>query len=122
MSKLRVNRLNSLLKEVINDVIRKDVNNPNISEFLTVTRVDISRDLKHAKVYISVISNDKEKLRTLEALQSASGFISIKASKQVVMRFFPSLKFFIDVSVDNQMRVEKLIKEIKYTTDDKSEE
>ncbi len=112
MSKQRIDRLNSLLKEVISEVIHKDVDNPDVGEFVSVTRVDISKDLRHAKVYISVIGDNETKQNTLKALNSASGFIGINASKKVVMRFFPSLRFIIDDTVDKVMRIEELLKKI----------
>ncbi|MCB1136096.1 MAG: 30S ribosome-binding factor RbfA, partial [Chlamydiia bacterium] len=79
----RTDRLNSLLKEVISDVVRLQVKHPHVSKFLTITRVDITRDLRHAKVYVSVIGEDKARNETLEALNQAAGFIAITASKQV---------------------------------------
>lgn len=112
MAKQRIDRLNSLLKEVISEVIRRDVHNPHVSEFVTVTRVDISKDLHHAKVYVSILGTQQEKTTALEALQSAAGFIGVVASKKVVMRFFPALRFVLDDSVDKQMRIEDLLKEI----------
>lgn len=109
----RTDRLNSLLKEVISEVIRKNVRNPDVQELVTVTRVNISKDLHHAKVYISIIGKPEEKWKTLKALKSAAGFISINASKKVVMRFFPELKFILDDSADRHMRIEQLLGEIK---------
>ena len=76
MPKQRTDRLNSLLKEVISEVIRKDVKNPHVNEFVTVTRVDVTKDLHHAKVYISVIGDDHVKKESVEALQNAAGFIA----------------------------------------------
>lgn len=118
-------RLNSLLKEVISDVIRKQVRNPHINELLTVTRVDITSDLHYAKVYVSVIGTDIDKQETLKALQTASGFIAVNASKEVVMRYFPELTFKLDDSVDKHMRIEKLLQELsaeKQSRADKEEE
>lgn len=112
MVKNRTHRLNSLLKEVISEVIRKQVRNPNIPELITVTRVDITKDLKHAKVYISMIAEDQEKNLAIKALQTASGFIGRIASKMVVMRYFPSLRFHLDNSVDMHMRIEEVLTEI----------
>lgn len=112
MAKQRIDRLNSLLKEVISEVIRKDVRNPNVNELITVTRVDITKDLRYAKVYISVIGLDEEKAKTLKALQTAAGFIAVNASKKVVMRYFPTLTFKLDEGVDKHMRIEKLLGEI----------
>lgn len=112
MAKQRTDRLNSLLKEVISEVIRRDVRNPHVNELLTVTRVDITKDLHYAKVYISVIGTPEEKANTLNALQSAAGFIAVNASKKVVMRYFPSLTFKLDDAVDKHMRIETLLNEI----------
>jgi len=109
----RTDRLNSLLKEVISEVIRKDVRNPHVKELLTVTRVDITKDLHYAKVYISVIGDDQAKAETLAALQSAAGFIAVNSSQKVTMRYFPALTFKLDDSVEKQMRIAKLLDDIK---------
>ena len=112
MSSRRCDRLNSLLKEVISEVVFRQVKNPHISELLTITKVDISKDLHHAKVYVSVIGEEKVKIQTLATLNQASGFISTTASKKVTMRFFPQLKFILDDSVDKHMRIDSILKEI----------
>lgn len=109
MAKQRTDRLNSLLKEVISEVIRKDVRNPHMSQLVTVTRVDITKDLHHAKVYVSIIANDEQKKETLVALESAAGFIAVNASKKVVMRYFPELRFILDDSVDKHMRIQEIL-------------
>ena len=108
----RQERLNSLLKEVISEVIRRDVRNPHVNAFVTVTGVDISADLHYAKVYISVIGTDAVRAETIEALESAAGFIAVHASKKVVMRYFPTLTFHLDTSVDQQMRIDSLLGKI----------
>lgn len=108
----RTKRLNSLLKEVLSEVIYKDVRNPNIAQFTTVTEVDISKDLRHAKVYISVIGTEQERKGTVEALENSAGFIGVLASKKVVMHHFPTLTFFLDTSVDKQMKIDSLLKGI----------
>lgn len=112
MTKKRVERLNSLLKEVISEVVRKDVRNPHVANLITITRVEISSDIKHAKVFISVIGSDQEKNETLDALQSAAGFIAVHASKKVVLRYFPVLTFKLDTSVDKHLRIDELLHQI----------
>lgn len=109
----RTKRLNSLLREVISEVVREDVNNPKVSKLVTITEVDITKDLHHAKVYISVIGDDTEKKDTLDALQSASGYISVLSSKKVVMRHFPQLTFKLDESVDKHLRIESVLQKIE---------
>lgn len=113
MVKNRIARLNSLLKEVISEVIHRDVRNPHVNQFVSVTSVDITSDLQHAKVYISIIGTQKEKEETIKALQSAAGFIAILSSKKVVMRYFPALTFKLDTTVEQQMRIDALLDQIK---------
>lgn len=111
--KKRTDRLNSLLVEVLSEVIRKDVRNPDVHPLVSVTHVDITNDLQHAKVYVSVIGTNEEKQATIEALASAAGFIAIHASKKVIMRHFPALTFHLDTSVDKHLRIDTLIEEIR---------
>lgn len=108
----RIDRLNSLLKEVISEVIREDVKNPHVSNLITITRVDISKDIHHAKVYVSVIGDPAQKEESINALNSAAGFIAVRASKKVVLRFFPELIFRLDDSADKHYRIETLLNEI----------
>ena len=112
MEKKRIKRINSLLKEVLSEVILKEVKDPRMASLISVTSVDISADLHHAKVYISIIGSNKEKDQTLEALESAAGFIGINASKKVTLRYFPTLVFKLDTTVDEQMHIEDLLDKI----------
>jgi len=105
MEKKRTKRLNSLLKEVLSEVILHELKDPRVSPLVTVASVDITNDLHYAKVYISVIGTDKEKRETLEALESAAGFIGVSAAKKVVMRYFPVLTFKLDTTVEEQMKI-----------------
>lgn len=113
MTKNRIPRLNSLLKEVISEVIHREVRNPLVHTLITVMQVEVSGDLQHAKVHISVIGNEKEKKDTLQALQSAAGFISVLASKKVDLRYFPTLTFKLDTSVEKQMKIDALLDKVK---------
>lgn len=110
--KVRIKKLNSLLQEVIAEVIQRDVRDPRIHAFTSITKVDLSNDLQHAKVFVSVLATDKEKKETMDALQSAAGFIAISASKKVVMRYFPALIFKLDTSVEEHLRIEKVLEKI----------
>jgi ribosome-binding factor A len=113
MIKKRLKRLNSLLKEVISEVISKDLANPKVSSFISVTEVDIAADLHSAKVSISVIGSEIDKKNTIDALNKSSGFISSHASKKVVMRYFPTLSFQLDTSVDKFMKIDAILKDIE---------
>ncbi len=108
----RIDRLNSLLKEVIAEVVMREVRNPKVNTLVTIKKVEITRDLHHAKVYISLLGSDSEKQNTLKALQSAAGFISTQAAKKVTMRYFPQLTFHLDDTLDDEIRIHTLLEQI----------
>jgi ribosome-binding factor A len=109
MKNNRIVRLNSLLKEVVADVIRKHVRNPHISRLFTVMRAEITKDLRFADIYVSVMDDEDMKKKTIDALQSAAGFVAVQSSKQVVLRYFPALTFKLDDTVDKQMAIENIL-------------
>ena len=113
MKKNRLERVNSLLKEVIFEVIQREVKNPHINTFVTVTKVETSADLHHAKVSISLLCPEPEKAKIIAALQSAAGFIAVHASKKVELRYFPELIFKLDNSLDEFIRIQEIIGKIE---------
>lgn len=121
----RTDRLNSLLKEVLSQVIRHELHHINISLMTVITRVEITKDLHQAKVFISVLGDEAEKKRNLETLQQAAPYIGSIASKKVVLRYFPHLTFLLDEGIENQNRVQELLEAIeqeKKTRPDTDEE
>lgn len=113
MKDKRVKRLNSLLREVISEVLTKQVKNPNISKLTTIIDVEMTADGRYAKVFITVIGTDEEEKATLDALNQAAGFISVNAAKKVVLRYFPTLEFKLDTSVEKHMKIDKILTDIK---------
>lgn len=116
----RTDKLNSLLQQVISEVILHDVKNPHVGQFISITKVEITKDLRHAKVFVSVIGDNKIRENSIIALQSAAGFIAVHASKKMVIRHFPELHFKLDDTVDKQMRINAIISDI--TNERKSRE
>ncbi|MBP7074959.1 MAG: 30S ribosome-binding factor RbfA [Rhabdochlamydiaceae bacterium] len=108
----RTDRLNSLLQEVIAEVIMREIRNPKISKLITIKKVEITKDLHYAKVYVSMLGSDLEKKETLKALKSAAGYISTRAAKKVVMRYFPSLTFHMDDTLEDEIRIHSLLEKI----------
>ena len=91
----------------------REVKDPRMAEFVTVTSVEITNDLHYAKVYISVLGDVEKRTQTLQALQSAAGFIAVHASKKVVLRYFPALTFKLDQAVEKHIRIESLLSQIQ---------
>jgi len=113
MKKQRLDRVNSLLKEVISEAIHKDVSNPHVTSFVTVTRVETSADLHRAKVFVSILAPANEKEKILSALQISSGFIAVTASKKVQLRYFPHLIFILDTAIDKYMKIENILQKVE---------
>lgn len=113
MKKNRLARVNSLLQEVIFEVIQKEVRNPNVNLFVSVTKVETTADLHHAKVFISLIGTEAEKAKVLDALQRTAGFIAVQAAHRVCLRHFPTLTFRLDTSADEHMRIETILSDLE---------
>lgn len=110
----RIQRINSLLKEVISEVLQRDLKSHDLPEFITITEVETSKDLRHAKVYFSLIEDDRDKkLATVDLLQERAGAIAVLASKKVTMRYFPSLTFKLDESLDEYLKIDSLLRGLK---------
>ncbi|MCE5313284.1 MAG: 30S ribosome-binding factor RbfA [Nitrospiraceae bacterium] len=107
----RSQRLNILIKEEMADIIMRRVKDPRLG-FVTVTDVEMSEDLKLAKVYVSVF-REEERDMTLEILNSAKGLIRSELAKRVRVKFIPALDFRIDKSVEHGDKIDRLLKEIK---------
>jgi ribosome-binding factor A len=108
----RLKRINSLLKEVISEVIRKEVKRSDVSELFTILDVDVTKDFRYAKVSLSVIGSEEEKQKTLKALNEAASFIAFHSSKRVVMHYFPELRFELDNSTDKHMHIDSILNKI----------
>ncbi len=110
----RSQRVSDLLRQEIADIIMRKVKDPRLG-FVTVTGVDLTDDLKVARVYISCLK-DEEKEASLEILNAAKGFIRGEVAKRIRMKVLPSLEFRFDESVGYGDRIDKLLKEIKGNT------
>jgi len=107
----RSQRVSDLLREEVADIIMKKVKDPRLG-FVTVTGVDITDDLKMAKVYISILK-EEDRETTLDILNSARSFIRSEVAKRVRMKSIPSIEFRIDESIEYGSRIEELLREIK---------
>jgi ribosome-binding factor A len=107
----RTERLNRLIKEEIGFII-KYLKDPRIG-FLTVLDVELSKDLSIARVYVSVYGDTDVKNKTMEALESAAGFIRGELAVRVRLRSIPELRFIYDKSEEIRDRIFSLLKEVK---------
>lgn len=114
----RVAKANSLLQKKIAEIIEKDVNDPRLSgQLVTVVKVDISPDLKYAKVFVSIFGAQEAQI-TLDALNSASGYIRKTLAHKIEFRNLPNLHFVQDTGAEYSQKIEGILKNISYSSND----
>ena len=107
----RPGRLSEVMQQELSDILRKQVKDPRIAEFCTIMRVDVSKDLRHAKVSVSIMGDEVQQKNTLIGLKNATGFIRREIGQRIGLRHTPELLFMLDRSVDYSFEIEHLIKE-----------
>src|SRR3982074_2669465 len=118
MASGRMRRVNEAMRAVLSDAIAKDLQDPRVG-FVTVTGVKTSPDLRHARVYVSVLGDDDTREASLVGLRSAHGFLQSRGASQLTLKPTPALTFAYDSSVDRGMRITELLAETSATTDDR---
>jgi ribosome-binding factor A len=101
-------RVDEAMRVVLSDAISKELQDPRVG-FVTVTGVKTSPDLRHARVYVSVLGDADARGASLEGLQSAHGFLQARVAGTLRLKHTPSLSFIYDESVDTGMRISELI-------------
>lgn len=108
----RVGRLSEEIKKEVSQMIFEEIKDPRISSMTSITDIEVSKDLRYAKIYISVYGSDDEKKNTLEGLKSATGFIRHELGKRIKLRYIPELIFEIDNSIEYGAHISKILKDL----------
>ena len=109
----RKERIEELIKRIIGDMLLTEIKDPRIG-FTTVYRVEVSRDLSVADVFISVIGYNVQKKKTIAGLNSASGFIRSRVGDHVKLRQTPEIKFHLDDSIEKGNDMVNLLAKLEY--------
>lgn len=107
----RTKRINEEVKREMSSIIR-DLKDPRISPMASVMSAEVTKDLKYAKIYVSVMGTDEEKDNTMAALKSATGFIKHEIATRLNLRCVPQPTFVLDTSIDYSMHINELINKI----------
>jgi ribosome-binding factor A len=110
MSGGRMRRVDEAVREVLSGAITQELKDPRVG-FVTVTAVETSPDLRHARVFVSVLGGEPQRERSLAALQSAHGFLQRRVASELTLKHTPTLAFIYDDSVDRSLRIQELIEE-----------
>lgn len=111
MSNIRANRVAEQMKKEIGDIISRKIKDPRIG-FVTITDVEVTGDLQQAKVYVSVLGDEKEKQETLIGLSKAVGFIRSEIGRRIRLRKTPEIIFEFDEAQAYGQRIETILKDL----------
>lgn len=107
----RIDRVNQLLREELSRLIRREMKDPRVSG-VTVTGVETSPDLRHAKVHVRTLRDDPTAEEAVEGLQSAEGFLRKKLGQELRIRRVPAFAFEVDRSLERVQRIESLLDQV----------
>ena len=109
--------MNSEFQKEIYSILKNKIKNPAISEMFSISEVDVTNDLKHAKVFVSVFSTDKVKAQaTFEAICASANAVRTELSKTMRIRTVPELHFVTDNSTDYGNKIDKILSTLTYVT------
>src|SRR5947208_14855774 len=113
----RQEKLGELMAAELSELMRMRLKDPRIG-FASITHVEVSGDLRHAKVFVSVMGSAEEQAATMKGLKHATGFLRHELASRLVLRFMPELVFKLDTSIAEGTRILELIQQIEREKDD----
>jgi ribosome-binding factor A len=108
----RHDRVSEVLRREIGSIIHEELKDPRRG-FITITRVELTQDLRYAKVFFSVLGTEQERQKSKEALESGLGFIRRLIAQRIRLRFVPEISFYEDRSAEYSIRIQEALDEIK---------
>lgn len=121
MSYNRIDRISEEVRREIDRIIREELNDPRITGTFSVTRAEVTRDLRHAKVYVSVLEDDVRD-GLIKALRSAAGYIRRVLGQSIIIRYSPELTFVSDQNIAYGVHIAKVLADAQQTEGVKHED
>lgn len=112
MIKQRSRRVAEQIKKEISEILNQELKDPGLMELISVMAVEVSGDLRFAKVYVSIFGSTKEQKRVLKILGKAAGFVRFEIGKRIRLRHIPEIEFFLDRSLEYSARIEGVLKKL----------
>jgi len=114
MANYRGGRIDEEMKKEISNILREEAKDPRLTAMISVTSVKVTKDLRYAKVYVSIFGKDEEEKKiSFEALKNMAGFVRKEISQRINLRISPQILFEIDDSIDYGMHIDRLIHQMK---------
>jgi ribosome-binding factor A len=112
----RIERVSSLMRHEISELLQRQVKDPRLSKFIAVTEVSTTPDLRYAKVFVSCLGSEEEKKEMLKGLEAAANFLRNQLAKRLRLRRIPELSFHWDDSIERGAHLLQLIDELSTNT------
>ena len=109
----RQEKVQELLKEEVADILRKEFKDPRLG-FITIVDTEVTSDMRHAKVFVSVMGSEKDRKVNMGILKKAQHFVSWALKKRVSMKVTPEIEFVLDTSIDQSIRLLELFEQIRH--------
>ena len=109
MSYQRIDRISEEVRREVDAIIREEVNDPRVAGTFSITRAEVTRDLRYAKIYVSVLEEDKRE-PMMKALKSASGFIRRELGKRMLIRYSPAMTFVSDENIAYGVHIAEVLR------------
>ena len=109
MSYQRIDRISEEVRREVDAIIREEVNDPRVAGTFSITRAEVTRDLRYAKIYVSVLEEDKRE-PMMKALKSASGFIRRELGKRMLIRYSPERTFVSDENIAYGVHIAEVLR------------
>ena len=121
MSFKRADRVSEAIKREIGVMLTQEVKDPGI-HFVTVTVVETTDDLRHAKVFVSILGDQKTRQESMEGLERAKGFLRGELGRRLQLRYTPEIHFHLDNSLDHAMKIKGILKKLKSSEEKEGDE
>jgi ribosome-binding factor A len=105
----RRERLASVIEEVVSELLQREIRDPRVGAMTSITRVEVSADVRQAKIYVSVMGDEATRRETMRALEHAAGFVRSKLGEELTIRHVPAITFQLDRSIEQGDQVLALI-------------
>ncbi len=115
----RQEKLGELFANELSELLRTRVKDPRVG-FASITHVEVSNDLRHAKVHVSVMGSPEEQVATMKGLKNATGFLRHELAERVTLRYMPEIAFKLDNSIEEGARILELIQQVEEEEQNKS--
>lgn len=117
----RVKRISEEIRRIVSQLITSGLKDPRVSSMTSITKVEVTGDLRYANIYVSTLGDDKVKKETLEGLKSAKGFIRNEIGSNMDLRYIPEPVFHLDESIEQGVYISKLIDKVNKSDEEKRE-